>query len=106
MINALTEFLLNLLSLAIAGGLMSAGFLYLVQRPDKAKALLGRVVAGALWAAAGIMLANSYMHALAAGHPLAVGILVAASGAAYLVRLAKRRAGSGAPGNRRRLLGR
>ena len=106
MINAVTSWLLNLVGLAATLGVMAAGFLYLVNSPEKAKALLGRVVAGACLAVVSIILVNSYLNALAGGDPVAIGILVAVSAAAYVVRLAKRRARGGAPNNRRGLLGR
>lgn len=105
-INAVTEWLLNVVGLGVALGVLAGGFMYLLNSPEKGKAILGRVLTGALLAAAGIVLLNAYLHALAGGNPVAIAVLAAVSLTAYIIRLSRQRTVAGAPNNRRRLPGR
>ena len=105
MIDFFTNWMLSLVGLLANLGVMAGGAMWMPNSPEKGKAILGRVAIGGCLAVAGIVLLNAYAHALAAGNPLAIGGLLAVSLTAYVVRLAKRRAGDGMTNNRRRLPG-
>ena len=105
MINAVTGYLMNLVLCVATLGVAVSGLVWMFS-PERAKELLKRIGIAAGLGIGGLILVNAYAHALAAGNPLAIVGLLAVSLTAYVVRMAKQRAGDGMTSNRRRLPGR